>query len=323
MIGTLLVVTSCGKIPKLENGQEAVVSLQEGNISVDNLYNEMKDSYALSILLDMIDKKILNELYPSNDEEKEYVDAQVKQAQNYYETSYSTYYSSFEQFLSAGYGVSDLEAFENLLALNYKRTKATEQYAKDLVTDKEIKKYYEDKTIGDIKASHILIKPDYDDDASEEEITKANEEAKKKAEEIISKLKNGEKFADLAKKYSADGSSSNGGELDWFNRGEMVDEFEEAAIKLEKGKYTTTPVKTEFGYHIILKTDQKSKPKLDDVKDKIRTTLAEEKQSSDENIQAKALIKLREDHKVKIEDKELNKQYKNYIENINTKKSNS
>lgn len=317
LVGVLLVVTSCGKVPKLENGQEAVVSLKDGDISVDELYTEMKDSYALNVLLDMVDTKILNELYPSDDEEKEYVDSQVEQARNYYETSYSTYYSSFEQFLSAGYGVKDLDAFEDLLALNYKRTKATEDYAKDLVTDKEIEKYYKDETIGDIKASHILIKPEYDDDATEEEIEKATEQAKKTAEEIISKLKNGEKFADLAKEYSDDGSSSNGGELDWFNRGDMVEEFEKAAIKLEKGKYTTTPVKTEYGYHIILKTDQKDKPKLDEVKDEIIETLAKEKQESDENIQAKALIQLRKDHKIKIEDTSLNKQYKTYVDNVN------
>lgn len=319
LIGALLVVTSCGKVPKLENGQEAVVSLEDGDISVDELYTEMKDSYALNVLLDMIDTKILNELYPSDDEEKEYVDSQVEQARNYYETSYSTYYSSFEQFLSAGYGVKDLAAFKDLLALNYKRTKATEDYAKDLVTDKEVEKYYKDETIGDIKASHILIKPEYDDGATEEEIEKSTEEAKKTAEEIISKLKNGEKFVDLAKKYSDDGSSSNGGELDWFNRGDMVEEFEKAAIKLEKGKYTTTPVKTEYGYHIILKTDQKDKPKLDEVKDEIIETLAKEKQESDENIQAKALIQLRKDHNIKIEDTTLNRQYKTYVDNVNNK----
>lgn len=319
LIGVLLVVTSCGKVPKLENGQDAVVSLEDGDISVDQLYTEMKEKYALNVLLDMIDTKILNELYPSDDAEKEYVDAQVEQAKNYYETSYSTYYSSFEQFLSSGYGVSDLEAFEELLALNYKRNKATEDYVKDLVTDKEINKYYKEKTIGDIKASHILIKPEYGDNATEEEKEKANEEAKKEAEEVISKLNNGEKFSDLAKKYSDDGSSSNGGGLDWFNRGDMVSEFEDAAIKLEKGKYTTSPVKTEYGYHIILKTDQKSKPKLDEVKDSIIEKLAKEKQEADENIQAKALIDLRKEHKIKIQDTILNKQYKTYVDNINNK----
>lgn len=319
LMGVLLLVTSCGKVPKLENGQDVVVSLKDGNVSVDELYNEMKDSYALSVLLDMVDTKILNELYPIDDDEKEYIDSQVEQAKNYYESNYTSYYPTFEQFLRAGYGVDDLKGFEEILALNHKRTKATEDYAKDLVTEKEIEKYYKNETIGDIKASHILIKPKYDDDATEEEKNKAMDEAKKTAEEVISKLKNGEKFADLAKKYSDDGSSSKGGELNWFNKGEMVSEFEKAAIKLEKGKYTTTPVKTEYGYHIILKTDQKDKPKLDDAKKDIIETLAKEKQAKDEDIQSKALIKLRKDHNIKIEDTSLNKQYKTYVDNINSK----
>ena len=318
LMGSLL-LTACGKVPKLENGKEAVVDTKEGKISVDDLYNEMKESYALNILLDMIDNKILSEIYPSGDEEKEYINGQIEQAKSYYESTYSKQFSSFEQFLTQGYGVKDQKEFEEKLALNYKRNKATEKYAESLVTDKDINKYYKEKTIGDIKASHILIKPEYKDDATDEEKTKAEEKAKKTAEEVIVKLKKGEKFADLAKKYSSDGSSSKGGELDWFNRGDMVSEFEEAAIKLEKGKYTTTPVKTEYGYHIILKTDQKKKPALKDVKEDIIKTLGKEKQSNDENIQAKALIALRKEHKVTIEDTSLNKQYKTYISNLNNK----
>lgn len=319
LIGVSLLVTACGKVPKLENGQDAVVSLKEGNIAVDDLYNEMKESYALNVLIDMIDSKILNEIYKSDNEEKAYVKSQVEQAENTYKTTYATSYSSFEEFLNNAYGIKDKAEFEKKIALNYKRTKAIEEYAKSLVKDKEIDKYYKDKTIGDIKASHILIKPKYKDDATDEEKEKANEEAKKKAEEVISKLKKGEKFADLAKKYSDDGSSENGGDLDWFNRGDMVSEFEEAAIKLEKGKYTTTPVKTEYGYHVILKTDQKEKPALKDVKDKIIETLAKEKQEKDSNIQAKALIELRKKHNIKIEDTSLNKKYKAYVDNINNK----
>lgn len=316
LLCVMLLVTACGKVPKLKNGKDAVVSIKDGDISVDDLYNKMKDSYALNVLIDMIDTEILEGIYKTDNEEKEYVKNQVEQAKSYYESSYSTYYSSFQEFLTKGYGVKDQAEFEEKLALNYKRTKATEDYAKKLVTDKEIEKYYKEKTIGDIKASHILIKPSYKDNATDEEKEKAEKAALKKAKEVITKLNKGEKFADLAKKYSDDGSSSKGGDLGWFNRGDMVSEFEEAVIKLEKGKYTTTPVKTEYGYHVILKVDQKSKPSLKKVKSDIIKTLAKEKQSSDENLQAKALIALRKEHKVTIEDTALNKQYKTYISNI-------
>ena len=67
-----LLLTGCGKVPKLANGQDAVVSLNGGGISVDDLYNEMKSDYALGVLLNMVDEKILNEEYPTSDEEKLY-----------------------------------------------------------------------------------------------------------------------------------------------------------------------------------------------------------------------------------------------------------
>lgn len=313
----LLFVTSCGKVPVLENGKEAVLTSKDGDISIDELYEEMKNSYALNTLINMIDLKLLEKDYPSDDDEKNYIDSQLEQLEYSFKNSYYVnYYPSFKSFAVAYFGVSDMNAVKSMLSLEYKKQLYTEDYAKSLVTEKEIEKYYKDEVIGDIKASHILIKADYKDGATEAEINKAYEEALKKANEVLAKLKKGEKFADLAKTYSQDGTKDDGGDLGWFNKGEMVSEFEEAAIKLEKGKYTTSPVKTKFGYHIILKTDQKDKPKLEDVKEDIIDTLAEEKISKDENMQSKALIQLRKDKEIEIHDDTLNKQYKDLVDSI-------
>ena len=313
----LLLVTSCGKVPKLEDGKEAVVTSKSGDISVDDLYQEMKDTYALTTLINMIDAKLLEKDYPTDDKEKEYIDAQLEQLEYTYENSYYVnYYSSFKAFAIAYFGVSDMDAVESLISLQYKREAYTEDYAKTLVTDKEIETYYNDKVIGNIKASHILIKADYEDNATDEEKATAYEEALKKANEVLAKLNNGEKFEDLAKEYSEDGSKEEGGDLGWFNRGDMVSEFEEAAIKLEKGKYTTEPVKTQYGYHIILKTDQEEKPELKKVKEEIIQTLAEEKLREDADLQNKALIELRKEKEIEIQDDTLKKQYKNYVDNI-------
>ena len=96
---------------------------------------------------------------------------------------------------------------------------------------------------GDISARHILIAPDVKSNATDAEKTAANEEALKKANEVISKLKNGEDFSKLAKEYSTDESTKDkGGKLADFAHGDMVEEFEKAAKELEVGKYTTTPV---------------------------------------------------------------------------------
>lgn len=96
----------------------------------------------------------------------------------------------------------------------------------------------------------------------------------------------------------------------------MVDEFFEAALKLNVGEYTKEPVKTQYGYHIILKTEQKEKPALESVKDEIIEALAKEKLNANSKLSYEALIKTREKAGMTIEDKELKKQYENYVYNV-------
>ena len=219
-------------------------------------------------------------------------------------------------FVQSQYGVSSTEDLREIFALDYKRNQAIEDYAKSIVSESEINKYYEDETVGNIEASHILITVDYEEGATEEEKTQADEKAKETAKEIIAKLNNGEDFATLAKEYSKDGSASNGGALGEFNRDDVVDEFFEAALALNVGEYSKEPVKSEFGYHIILKTNQKEKPTLESVKDEIIEILAEEKLNDDDTLSYKALIELRKDNGLTIEDKDLEKQYENYVYNV-------
>ena len=151
---------------------------------------------------------------------------------------------------------------------------------------------------------------------TDDQKTAAEEEALKKAKELITKLKNGEDFEELAKNNSDDeATASKGGKLSEFTHGTMTDEFEEAAKNLEVGKYTTEPVKTTYGYHIILKVSQKDKPELKIVKDDIIEEIAKDKLSEDATLQITALEKLRKDYKVEIQDKNLKSQYETYLIN--------
>lgn len=96
---------------------------------------------------------------------------------------------------------------------------------------------------------------------------KLNAEAQKKAEDVLAKLKGGEKFEDVAKEYSADpGSAEQGGDLGWFGKGTMVTEFENVTFALKPGEMSGL-VKTKFGYHII---------RVDEVK-KVKSTVNEVK----------------------------------------------
>lgn len=68
---------------------------------------------------------------------------------------------------------------------------------------------------------------------------------------ILERLNKGEKFSELARQFSSCPSKKRGGDLGWFSQGQMVKEFENVALSLEKDKITKKPVKTQFGYHII------------------------------------------------------------------------
>lgn len=92
------------------------------------------------------------------------------------------------------------------------------------------------------------------------------------AKSLIAQIKAGAKFEDLAKKNSKDpGSAENGGDLDWANPGNYVPEFSQALTKLEKGQFTETPVKSQFGFHIIKLEDVRSTqfPGFEEVKAQI------------------------------------------------------
>ncbi len=119
-------------------------------------------------------------------------------------------------------------------------------------------------------------------------------EKEDQAKAIIAQLKKGGKFDEIAKKSSKDpGSAAKGGDLDWASAGNFVAEFSEALTKLAKGKFTETPVKTQFGYHIIRLDDTRDAqlPKFDDVKPQVAQQLQQQKLAKyQEELRAKAKI---------------------------------
>ncbi len=147
-----------------------------------------------------------------------------------------------------------------------------EQYNKAKVTDKEAKEFYSKnrdkfKQPAQVKARHILVK--------------SEQEAKKIIDQLkgLSGKKLEDKFIELAKSKSIGPSGTNGGELGWFSAKRMVPEFSKAAFALNKGEITKTPVKTQFGYHVIYVEDKKAGGDIafDSVKDRIKAQLKVQK----------------------------------------------
>ena len=318
-ITTLAIVsllTGCGST-KLKNGEKLVAKVDGYKVTADDLYKSMVKKYGVETLINNIDHELLDTTYKTDDAEREAIDKQINQIKETYGSDDSIFLSVIKQL----YNVESEDELREIISLDYKRDLAIQDYvAKDVVTDEEVKDYYENKVIGDVKASHILIKPDTSDDDSEEVKEKKEEEALKEAESIIKKLDDGEDFSKLAKKYSDDkATASKGGDLGYFNNDDNLDEdFVTAAAGLKKGKYTTEPVKTKYGYEIILKVDEKDKPSQKDKEDEIRTTLAKEKIASDSSKSAyyKRLRDFRESKGLKFSDSSIKKLYKKYMDSL-------
>ena len=181
-------------------------------------------------------------------------------------------------------GLDATEDYKNQLELARQSILIRELFSdyqkKNPVTDAEIQAEYDKFTAvnsgKEYRARHILV------------------EKEDEAKAIIAKLKKGGKFDEIAKKSSKDpGSGANGGDLDWANPSSYVKEFSDAMVGLTKGKMTDTPVKTQFGYHIIRLDDVRDAqlPKLADVKPQIAQQLQQQKMAKyQESLRAKAKI---------------------------------
>jgi peptidyl-prolyl cis-trans isomerase C len=159
------------------------------------------------------------------------------------------------------------------------RALVTDYLKKHPVSDAEVKAEYDKfkAQAGDkeYRARHILV--DKEDEAKA----------------IITKLKSGAKFEDLAKQSKDPGSASNGGDLDWASPASFVKPFSDAMVGLKKGEYTDTPVKTQFGYHVIKLEDVRAAkvPALEEVKPQIAESLQQKKlQAYQQELRGKAKI---------------------------------
>ena len=304
VLACLLLVTGCKDV-KLDNGESAVVTFKKGGISSGDLYAELKKLHGGEAVTNLIDLYLLNTDYPTDKEEEKYVNQTMKTLRkNAKEAGTTT-----AMYIQMYYGLSSEEALESYLALNHKKDLYSLDYAKENVSDKQIDDYYKDYIYGDVEASQILITVDAKDDASEDEKTAAENKALETANNIIKELNEGKDFAELAKKYSKDGlTASNGGSLGKVNTDDIADEALDALRKLEDGKYTTTPVKSADGYHILFRTSMDEKPALDKVKDEIIEKVASE-MVKESGYTAKAMKALREKNEMKFVDTDLEKQF--------------
>ncbi|MEM7291318.1 MAG: peptidylprolyl isomerase [Pseudomonadota bacterium] len=194
-------------------------------------------------------------------------------------------------------GLDEDPNFKARMAFTRARTLHNELFQKkalETITDEEIKTRYDTEiknfpTEKEVSARHILLESEED------------------AKAVISELENGADFVELAKSKSTGPSGPSGGDLGYFGKGRMVPEFETAAFALENGAFTKEPVKSQFGWHVILKVDERDTvpPTLDQVKDQVRQAIAREK-----------YFKLTQDAKAKYQVEVLDEELKTAIEGL-------
>ena len=157
-----------------------------------------------------------------------------------------------------------LEELKKRVVVEAYLKKKVEEQSK--LTDEEMKKFYDENTEkfrsdNQVRASHILVK------------------SEKEAQDLLARLKAGEKFEELAQKHSMDAANTKGGDLGWFSKGGMLPEFEKVAFNLNEGD-TSGIVKTKYGFHIIKVTGKRPAGirTFDEVKDQLKAALLPTKQ---------------------------------------------
>lgn len=320
----LLTLCGCGKIPTLQNGEEAVITFakdeKEHKISAEELYEELKNNFGLEATLKLIDTYILETEF------EDYKDDAKISAENYI-TSMIESYGDEQTLLEAiqyNTNYSTIEAYQEYLYLSFMQSHALEEYAKEQVTDKEIEKYYKDEAKGDVEVYHILITPQVTDDMTEDEIKEAEDAAMQKAKDVIKKLNKADKkldeFKNLVKEYSEDESTKeDDGNLGYINYGDLdatYDELLNAVYKLKDGNYSKDVITTELGYHVIYRNASKEKESLENLKEEIIETLANKKMEEDTEISINSMKYYRKLYNMEIVDSNLERQYGIYLNNL-------
>lgn len=318
-----LILTLCLKrVPKTSKGNDILATITGKTVTANELYKELKEEKGTESLINIIDTYIANKEVEITEENKKYVEEVV----DYYKEYAKQYGTDLTTFLASYVGLPGItteEEFYNYVLEDYKKSLVVTNYLADKAEEKDLKEYYKENYSDKLTVKHILIEVD----PEAEDTKKAEEEAYDKAKSLIKKIKKidskklDKEFEELAKDNSDDTATySNGGLIEEFSKKDVVEEFWEASEKLKDGEYTTNPVKTTYGYHIILKVSSTPVEKYKDIKDKVKTAYAESLLTEDSALMVKTWDEIRKQYKLSIKDDLMKDEYKKTIKDATEKK---
>ena len=316
LLTAVLIFVLCTKrVPVTSKGEEIVATLNGKTITADELYLSLKDKTGKDQLLNIIDEYIADKEVTFTEEDEEYaqeiVDYYVEYAE-YYETDLKTFLANYVGLT----GINNEKEFKEFVLKDYKKTLAVQKYIGEKAEEEDLKEYYKENFTDKLTVKHILIEVDKEAKDADE----ADDDAYEKAVKLIQKLNNtskeklDDKFEELAEKNSDDtGTYANGGLVEDFSKSEVEKEFYEAAAALKDGEYTKKPIKTTYGYHIILRVSSKAAEKYEDVVDQVKKGYAEKQLQSDSSLLTLKWDELRSEYKLSIKDDLINKAYEKTI----------
>ena len=282
------------------SGGTKYISSKAGDVTEKDIVESIGANQLSKAATSMMIQKVLLDKYKNKIDEK-VIDEQLKKAQEQYGGK-----DKFEQILKQqGF---TLDKYKDGLKVKAAQTLMINEYAG--ITEDKIKESYE-KNKHQYHLAHILISVKSNSNPN----GLSDEEAKKKAEEVLKKVKDGGDFASLAKEYSNDTeNASSGGDLGWSSKEntKFVSEFSNAAYSLNKDQVSDV-VKTPFGYHIIKVLDTKDSS-YDELKTSLEEKAAEQAVKSDNTIVSKALKKLFEEYNVKSDNSDVEAYIKSMLE---------
>lgn len=286
---TLTILLRPDAISQLKNGEEKVVSIDNYTITADTLYESLKNMGSVYIIINEIDDKILDNLYETTDEMIEEVTSEA----NYYLNTASNYYGySVTAFLSSN-GFTSFEDFKNNLILEYKRNLYLTDYLKKEITEEEIKNFYNDLT-GAMSGKYILI-----DDL---DTTK----------KILADLKSGKTYSEIINAYNDKINIKALKNIEFDSN--IEDEIYEELKNLEVNSYSNNYFNLNDKYVVVFKDDEIEKASLEDLNERIKIYLAEEKINQDDGTIANEILNdLREKYNLHFFDTSIEKEYLNYL----------
>lgn len=228
---------------------KSIASVNGKIITEKQIYNKLQKYYSsdvLTMILEEVDTVILSKKY----EEDEKMKSEIEEIADKYIDSYISYYGGTQEEFLEECGFEGYDDFMNYLSLEYRRNLYYYDYLAKIIGEEKIKEYYDANNFGQIDVKHILVRTS--EDMSEKE-------SQNIAKEIITKLNEGADFDTIGEEYKEQyGETIVIEDLGYLGLGDSIEEaFMEALKAMENKTYSSEPVKTSYGHHIIYRKDSK------------------------------------------------------------------